>query len=87
MFFQRQCRPLLDIYLDRYFDRKVHRFCWSKGTSFECAEFMYVKNMETAHVSEDLCPLLKEVVGQIVSLSNFHRVCMRPFGYPKHVNS
>ena len=43
-----------------YFDRKAQRFCWLKGTSLECAESIYVKTMETACVSDELCYLLKK---------------------------
>ena len=39
------------------FDWKVQRFCWPKGTSLECAELIYVKTMEAACASEELCHL------------------------------
>ena len=43
----------------RYFEWKVQRFCWPKGTSLECAGSIYVKITETARVCEELCRLLK----------------------------
>ena len=43
-----------------FFDWKVKRFCWPKGTSLECAESIYVKITETACVNDELCRLLKE---------------------------
>ena len=46
--------PLVHLYLG-VFDWKVQRFCWSKGTSLECAESIYVKTTETACVSDELC--------------------------------
>ena len=65
--FRRQCWPLVNLYLD-VLDRKVQRFCWSKG---ECAESIYVKTTETACVSNEICRL-KEEEGerQIVSLGD-----------------
>ena len=42
-------------FIPRCFDWKVQRFCWPKGTSLECAESIYVKTMETACVSDELC--------------------------------
>ena len=59
-----------------FFDWKVQRFCWPKGTSLECAESIYVKITETACVSDELCRLLKEEEEeedrQIVSLDDSH---------------
>ena len=70
--FQGQFWLLADLYLV-YFDWKVQRFCWLKGTSLECVESIYVKTTEAARVCEELCRLLKEEdVGQIVSLGDFH---------------
>ena len=46
-------------FMPRNFEWKVQRFCWPKGTSLECAESIYVKITETAHVCEELCHLLK----------------------------
>ena len=40
--FGREFWPLVDLY-QVVFDWKVQRFCWSKGTSLECAELIYVK--------------------------------------------
>ena len=61
-----------------FFDWKIQRFCWPKGTSLECAESIYVKITETACVSDELCRLLKEEEEeeeedrQIVSLDDSH---------------
>ena len=37
-----------------YFYWKLQRLCWTKGTSLECTELIYVKTMETASVSDEL---------------------------------
>ena len=57
----------LDLYLV-YFDWKVKRFCWPKGTSLECEELIYVKTMETA--CELCCFKEEEEDGQIMSLDD-----------------
>ena len=51
--FQIECWPFV------YFDWKVQRFCWPKGTSVECAESIYVKTTGPACVSEELCRMKK----------------------------
>ena len=38
-----------------YFDWKVQRSCWSKGTLLECAE---LKTTEADRVCEELCQLI-----------------------------
>ena len=66
------CLSKIDLYLG-VFDWKVQRFCWSKGTSLECAESIFVKTTETACVSEcnELCRFKKkEGERQIVSLGD-----------------
>ena len=71
--FRGQFWPLVDLYLV-YFDWKVQRFCWPKGTSLECAEVIYVKTMESTCVSalEE-----EEEDGQIVSLDDSCIECVR----------
>ena len=49
---QRECWPLVDLYLGVL----VQRFCWPKGTSLECTELIYV----TACVSDKLCRFKEE---------------------------
>ena len=64
-----------------FFDWKVQRFCWPKGTSLECAVSIYVKITETACVNDELCRLLKEEEEeedrQIVSLDDSRIKCVR----------
>ena len=55
-------------FIPSYFDWKVQRSCWSKGTLLECAELIYVKTTEADRVCEELCQLIRE----IVSLGGFH---------------
>ena len=56
-----------------YFDLKYKDPVWSKGTSLECAELIYMKTTDAACIGEELCCLLREEdVGQIVSLGSFH---------------
>ena len=60
------CWLLVDLYLG-VCDWKVQRFCWSKGTSLEWAELIYVKISETTCSSDELCLCEEEEDRQIVS--------------------
>ena len=72
-------------FIPRHFD---WRFCWSKGTSLECAKSIYVKTIETACVSEELCCLKEEIVGQNGEFRQFsYKACLESFSYFKHTNS
>ena len=46
-------------YIARYFDWRVQRFCWPKGTSLGCVESIYVKTTEVVRGSEELRRLLR----------------------------
>ena len=46
-------------FIPSYFDWKVQRSCWSKGTLLECAELIYVKTTEADRVCEELCQLIR----------------------------
>ena len=93
--FRREFWQFVALYLG-VFDWKVQRFCWSKGTSLECAESIFVKTTETACVSDELCRFKEEEEeeeeegeGQIVSLgdSRIKRVLDSLAIYFKHTNS
>ena len=79
---------LVDLYLG-VFDWKVQRFCWPKGTSLECAESIYVKIMEAACVSEELCrwKKKKKMDDSRIERARDRLLTVRPCSIASYINS
>ena len=86
MSFQRECWPLVALYLG-VFDWKVQRFCWPKGTSLECTESIYMKIMKAACVCDELCHLKRRSWTNREFQRFAYKACMGPYSSLKHANS
>ena len=82
--FRRECWQFVALYLG-VFDWKVQRFCWSKGTSLECVESIYVKTTETACVSNELRHFKEEEEEKLRRFA--YKPCIGSFSYFNLANS